>query len=274
MQLPQNEAEWKEVEQTYQKWNFPHCVGAMDGKHINLQAPIGSGTEYFNYKGFHSIVLFAVVDGNYNFIYANVGAQGRISDGGIFAATSFKESLDKMTMNLPTPCSLPGRTKATPYVFLGDDAFPLAENIMKPIGGTHEENSKERIFNYRVSRARRVVENVFGISSSVFRVLRKPMLLEPSVARQVVLAIIHLHNFLRQSSSRKIYNPPGTFEKECPDTGDVTGGIWKQDEPNTRGLTSFPNIPRRSSMDAQKVRREFMEYFISPQGEVSFQYGR
>lgn len=89
--MPQDESAWREVAKTFNRWDFPQCVGVMDGKHINLQAPIKSGSEYFNYKHFHSIVLFAVVDGNYNFIYASAGSQGRISDAGIFNSDLFKQ---------------------------------------------------------------------------------------------------------------------------------------------------------------------------------------
>lgn len=140
----------------------------MDGKHIHLQAPINYGTDYFNYKGFHSFVLFAVVDGDYNFIYANIGCKGRISDAEVLNDTQFTKCLDNTRMHLPSRCNLPGRTAAIPVIFLGDDAFPLMTNIMKPFSGQYNKGSKERIFNYRLSRVRRVSENVFGIISSVY----------------------------------------------------------------------------------------------------------
>jgi len=72
-----------------------------------------------------------------------------------------------------------GEKKAFHKFFIGDEAFPFSENLMKVYLGQHSRGSKERIFNYRICRARRVVENVFGLASSVFRVLHKPMLLEP-----------------------------------------------------------------------------------------------
>lgn len=76
-------------------------------------------------------VVFAILDGNYSFVYANIGCQGRISDGGVLDATSFKQSLDDATINLPALYSFRGRTMATPYVYFGDDAFPLFENLMQ-----------------------------------------------------------------------------------------------------------------------------------------------
>jgi hypothetical protein len=70
------------------------------------------------------------------------------------------------------------RKKVFHTFFIGDEAFPLRENLMKVYPGQHPKGSKERIFNYSICRARRIVDNVFGLASSVFRVLRKPMLLE------------------------------------------------------------------------------------------------
>jgi len=65
-----------------------------------------------------------------------------------------------------------GREKRIPCLFIGDENFPLIENLIKGYPGQHSKASKEQIFNYRICRASRVVENLFGFASSVFRVLR------------------------------------------------------------------------------------------------------
>lgn len=90
--------------------------------------------------------------------------------------------LEENKLRLPTPDNLSDREKKVPYVFIPDDAFPLRENIMKPYSGLQQKGSIKRSYNYRICRARRVVENVFGILSAVFRVLRRLMLLEPEKA--------------------------------------------------------------------------------------------
>lgn len=88
-QTPESEEEWLKISNEYEnKWNFPHCLRSMDGKHVMLQAPIHSGSDFYNYKGFFSIVLFAVVDADYCFTYVAVGFQGRLSDGGVFECTT------------------------------------------------------------------------------------------------------------------------------------------------------------------------------------------
>lgn len=80
-----NETDWrKHAENFYNKWNFPNAIGAIDGKHIRIQCPPNSGSMYFNYKHFFSVVLLAIVDANYKYIAIDVGSFGRESDGGTF----------------------------------------------------------------------------------------------------------------------------------------------------------------------------------------------
>lgn len=108
--------------------------------------------------------------------------------------------MENCSLNLPDKNVQPGRNKLSPYVFVADDAFPLSPYILKPYSRHQDKGSKNRIFNYRLSRARRVVENVFGVMTSIFRVFRKPMLLQPEKVEKVVLVCVHLHNYLRKSS--------------------------------------------------------------------------
>jgi hypothetical protein len=243
------------------KWNFPHAIGAMDGKHVMLQAPWNSGTEYYNYKNFFSIVLFAVVDANYNFMYVDVGCQGRISDGGVFKNTNMYRKLESKTLNIPAPSILQiPYLIEVPYMILADKAFALNEYTMKPFEGNSERGSIQRIFNYRLSRGRRVVENAFGILSTVFRVLRKPILLEPERASKVVLATIYLHNFLRKrSTSRQTYTPPGTFDTEKD--GQIIAGRWRNDQEMT-SLLPIRNVPRRTSSQVKNIRLHLAEHFV------------
>ncbi|CAH1987803.1 unnamed protein product [Acanthoscelides obtectus] len=84
--VPSSTEEWKEISKRFEEvWNFPYCVGAIDGKHVLLQAPMKSGSDFFNYKSQFSIVLMAVVDADYNFTFVDIGCQGRISDGAMEA---------------------------------------------------------------------------------------------------------------------------------------------------------------------------------------------
>ncbi len=237
-----------------------------------MQAPIQNGSTFYNYKSFFSIVLMALVDANYNFIFVDIGAQGGISDGGIFKNCKLYKDLSANKLNLPMPRSLPGRTTEVPFVFLGDQAFALTTNIMKPFSGLHAKGSAKRIFNYRLSRARQVSENDFGILSAVFRVLRKPLLLEPHKAELVVLAIICLHNFFRRSStSRNVYTPNGTFDWE--EDGEVIHGTWRTANMTSTkddGLQDLKKVPRKAAKDAELIRDKFAEYFLS-NGAVSWQ---
>lgn len=259
--------EWEKVAKMFEDtWNLPNCVGAIDGKHIILQAPINSGSEFFNYKSQFSIVLMAAVDADYNFIFADVGCQGRISDGGVFKESTLYKNISGNTLKLPPPKKLSGRHMEIPFFFAADSAFALAEHVMKPYAGEHVKGSPKRIFNYRLSRGRRVVENAFGIISAVFRVLRKLMLLEPTKAELVVFAIIHLHNYLRKHSPN-VYTPNTSMDYEVE--GALIPGSWRNDG-TMNSMTPLRNIPRRSPAYFHKIRDELADYF-SNEGAVPWQ---
>ncbi|KAF7272115.1 hypothetical protein GWI33_015079 [Rhynchophorus ferrugineus] len=268
IKVPSDTQQWKQIAETFStNSNFPQCIGALDGKYCASQNPI-----HGNYKSDDSIVLMGIVDADYCFIYVNVGCQGRIGvDGGVFENTPFYKQLQDNELHLPKDDVLPYRKMKIPFVFVADNAFPLQKHIMKPYLGNHGSGSVKRIFNYRLSRARGIAENAFGIISSVFRVLRKPMLLQPERASTVIMTCLYLHNFLRKNKiSRDIYTPQGSFDRD--NDGIVTRGTWRIEDLTTPLKSYLPlrDVPRTNSLANEEVRTEFAEYFATI-GQVPWQ---
>uniref|UniRef100_A0A8C6S8J4 DDE Tnp4 domain-containing protein n=1 Tax=Neogobius melanostomus TaxID=47308 RepID=A0A8C6S8J4_9GOBI len=106
--IPSQES-WTEVARGFwEKWNFPNCIGAIDGKKVNIQAPANSGSQFFDYKHHFSIVLMALVDADYRFRAIQVGDFGRSSDGGVFASSDMGKGLESGTLHVPPSATLPG----------------------------------------------------------------------------------------------------------------------------------------------------------------------
>lgn len=91
--MPEKTEDWKNIANDfYQRTQFTSCIGAVDGKHIRIKMPAGSGSLFYNYKHFFSILLLAVVDANYCFIAVDVGAVGKSSDSNVFKNSNRKET--------------------------------------------------------------------------------------------------------------------------------------------------------------------------------------
>lgn len=236
----------------------------MDGKHIQIRKPEGTCSRYFNYKGSHSIVLFAIVNADYEFICADVGTNGRVSDGGVIRNTEFYRLLQNSELCIPDSNVLPNSTKRASYVFVGDEAFQLQTHLMKPFSQS-VLNKERRIFNYRLSRARRIVENVFGIMASRFRVISNVINLQPKQVQTIVLACCYLHNFLRRL--KKNYLPHNAADHENILTGGVVPGNWRE---NNSTLTPLKMSSFTSSVNANEIRNIFTEYFNN-EGKVYWQ---
>lgn len=80
---------------------------------------------YYNYKQFFSIVLFALVDADYRFIYVDIGKNGRISDGGVFANSSIFKAMEDKSLDISFGKHLPRREGPLPYFIVGDEVFPI-----------------------------------------------------------------------------------------------------------------------------------------------------
>lgn len=258
--MPTTAAEWRKIQSNFEKkWNFPNCVGALDGKHIQIRKPPHSGSQFYTYKHSYSIILFASVDANYCFRYIDVGTNGRANDASIFSNSSLNKALQKNILNLPNNA-----------VFVGDEAFPLRCNLLKPYpkSGATPLNKKQRIFNYRLSRARRIVENAFGILASVFRIFEKAISVDVETVDLIVKSACALHNWLLCTDRHQFVSAnlvdiedienirliPGAWRAERRSMDDIIGGITSNN----------------SSREAQKTRDEYVDYF-SGEGAVYWQ---
>jgi hypothetical protein len=151
------------ADEFWNTWNFPNCVGAIDGKHVAITAPENSGSMYFNYKKTSSIALMALVDDNYNFIAVDIGAYGKNSDGGIFANLKLGKYLALKKLNIPEDKQLPDTTISMSHVIIGDEAFPLKTYLLRPYPGSQEGDPLKENCNKSLSRGRKIVENAYGI---------------------------------------------------------------------------------------------------------------
>lgn len=138
----------------------------------------------------------AVADANYRFIAVDIGAPGRRSDGGVFNDSRIGQRLKSGDLNIPQPDSLEENGPKLPYVLVGDEAFALSSNLMRPYPRASVLNFKKKLFNYRLSRARRVVENAFGILGARWRIYRSPIIGSEKLVRKIIQATTCLHNWL------------------------------------------------------------------------------
>jgi hypothetical protein len=203
---------------------------------------------YCNYKQDFSIVLLAMVDGNYCFRYVGIGAPARHSDGGIFNHCSLKEKTENNELNIPED-----------FVMIGDSGFPLKTNLMRPYPRKNA-NKENQIYNYRRSRARCTVENAFGILVSRFRVLEKPICTKVDTVKKIVRTTCAIHNWLRVNSDSN-YFAESLIDCEDVDNCTVKPGTWRI-ETQRLGLRNLePLQPRFSEKAARNKWDRYREYF-------------
>jgi len=176
---------------------FPKkCIVIILRIFILLKAPAKSGSSFYNYKGQHSIVLMALVSADYKFLMVDIGAQCRHSDSGIFKNSELDHRFSVGLMNLPPPSIIdPAHTQPLPFIIVADEVFQLNSFTMRPYPGRNI-TAERRIFNYRLFRARRVVEKTIGIMAARWRIYQKPMNTSLATTEAIVQATICLHNFM------------------------------------------------------------------------------
>lgn len=208
----------------------------------------------------------AIANANCEFIYCDVGTNGRISDGGVIANTTFYEKLINNDLKLPNPESMPNSNDILGYTFIGDEAFAMRPDLIKPYS-RDTLNRERRIFNYRLSRARRTIENTFGILASRFRVFHTAINLKIENIDKVVLTCCALHNFLRKKSPQT-YTPPESMDTENI-TADYSLELGDRCDPNL--MHDLQRGRRGQIFNDAKIIREKFCYYFNNEGSVPWQ---
>ncbi|KYM96257.1 hypothetical protein ALC62_13073 [Cyphomyrmex costatus] len=235
--------------------------------------PNKSGSAYYNYKGSYSIVLLAMCDANYIFVSVDIGASGRQSDGGIFKHSLLGQKLETNAMDLSAPKPLWEDGPDLPYIIVADEAFPLTPYLLRPYSGKDGLCTEQRIYNYRLSRARRMIENTFGILASQWRIFRKPILASVENVLKIVQATICLHNYLRKNNinNRGNYGSPELVDRE-DENHNVIPGVWRRTITNDSAFNDINSCgTNTNSRISAAIRNHFCDYF-NEEGAVSWQF--
>ena len=214
-----------------------------------------------NYKGTFSIVLMALVDDEYRFTYVDIGDYGSNSDGAVFKNCAFGKAFMNNELDVPPPTSLPNypANGPMPYCLVADEAFPLHCDLTRPFARLSAALEQAwKVFNYRLGRARCIVENAFGILAQRWRVFHRKLNMLLEDADTIVKACIALHNFLRGKKDLH-----GLHQQLNPDN-----------EPFLQDDGAILDLDHRgyhSSTQAKAIRNIYKEYFMRLEGQVTWQ---
>lgn len=186
-----------------------------------------------------------------------MGSYGKNSDGGILSHSKLGKGFDQNKLDVPEKEALPGTTNEVPYVVIGDEAFPLKTYLLRPYPGKQLDNNEKKIYNYRLCRARRVVENAFGILSQKFRIYNRRIIAKPENVDVIILTTCVLHNFIKKYDGKLTY---------------IRDNI--QTNADTLSPTTLTNIPVQggnATREAFCIRNIYKDFFNSPQGSIPWQ---
>ena len=225
--------------------------------------PKNGGSLFYNYKKFHSIILMALADANYKFLYIDIGAEGGAGDGGTWFKCTLNEAIEQDRVGFPLDSPLPNDDTPIPFHLVGDDAFALKPWLMKPFSHQSQVH-RERIFSYRLSRARRVIENAFGLMQARLRVFGTTMHQQPEVVKTITMCGCVLHNLILD---RYPFSVADVDHEDAQHN--LVPGAWREGQQPLEGLVIRPG--HNYTRHAKAVREYLAEYYSSEAGAVAWQ---
>lgn len=242
IRFPTGEAQRDVINGFQSKWGFPQCIGAIDGSHIPVRAPLLNHTDYYNRKGWYSILVQAVVDHRYLFRNINVGWPGSVHDARVFANSELYAQATSNVILQGDSRQILGHD--VPPFLIGDSAYPLLPWLLKPFADNIALTPEQKHFNYRLSRARIVVENAFGRLKARWRRLLKQNDMAVKNVPNLVTACCVLHNI-------------------CEIHGEVFDSEWIQEAERMSSLSQPVGTPHQDDTDIDNphiIRDTLVQY--------------
>lgn len=166
------------IKDFYEKWNYPNCGGAIDGKHVRVNCPANAGSSIQSFYWQLSTLItnlslstLALMEEKATQVYKFIAQsqcgieidENKFKFPGIYLKSEMGKQINSGTFGIPPPAALPNTDTILPNVIIGDEAFALTNTMMKPYP-RHQSlvDRSKTIYNYRHSRARRTTENAFG----------------------------------------------------------------------------------------------------------------
>ena len=192
--MPKADAMFREkVLDMEEMWQFPVTWGAVDGGHIPIKCPPGGREackEYHNFKNFLSIILMSAVDAKYRFLWGSCGFPGNSHDSIILQSMSLWSDIQNGKV---LPSFLQNENDVNiPPLLIGDAALPQEPFLMKPFMNA-VLSTEQHYFNYRLSRARMIIECAYGQLKGRWRHLMKKSEGGLYEIKTVTLACMVLH---------------------------------------------------------------------------------
>ena len=238
IQFPQGDKLSQVVEGFKSKWGMIQCAGSIDGCHIPVTPPASNHTDYYNRKGWYSMLVQAVVDHDYLFIDICVGWPGSVHDARVLVNSSLYKRACKREILCGQNITVNGT--AIPIFLVGDSAYPLSCWLMKPFAHNANLTRSQRSFNFHLSRARIVVENAFGRLKGRWRRLMKRIDMDIDNVPHIITACCILHNM-------------------CEVHGDSFNELWLEDV----DMSTQPELSHSSGNDtsAKTIRDALVQYY-------------
>ncbi|XP_076030909.1 uncharacterized protein LOC143019095 [Oratosquilla oratoria] len=193
LKCPKTSEEWNTVAEVFvKKWNYHNCGGALDGKHAPIKKPKKGGSLYYRHHthGRRGCKVQVPVRRR------TVGAERGAGDGGTWIKCNLHHAIEQNQVGFPEDCTLPNNDTPISFHIIADDAFALKTTLMKPYSHTSQFHH-EKIYSYRLSRARRVVEkNAFGILQMRLRFFGTTIQQGPKVVKLLTMCGCVLYNLI------------------------------------------------------------------------------